>query len=79
MDEAVRRKFLFKTKGQVENDESKDYRNMVFTPMRRDKVLFSKEIYQMSPAKLIYHINSYRYKARRSGKKMNIFDSSAIK
>lgn len=61
------------------NDQSKSYRNMVFTPMRRDKVLFSREIYQMSPDKLIYHINEYRHKARRAGKKMNIFDDSAIK
>ena len=50
----------------------------MFTPMRRDKALFSREIYQMSPDKLIYHINEYRYKARRAGKKMNIFDDSGV-
>ena len=75
----MRRKFLFKPKAEVANDLSKTYRNMVFTPMRRDKALFSREIYQMSPDKLIYHINEYRYKARRAGKKMNIFDDSAIR
>ena len=79
VEESVRRKFLFKEKGRVEVDYSKGYINKVFTVARRDKELFTKEIYQMTPGQLIYHINEYRYKARRKGKKMNIFDDSAIR
>jgi len=70
---------LFKEKPHLEVDYSKGYINKAFTPRRRDGELFTHEIYQMTPAQLIYHINAYRHKARRAGKRMNIFDDSAVK
>ncbi|KAF6039878.1 hypothetical protein EB796_001801 [Bugula neritina] len=79
VEESVRRKFLFKEKPHLEVDYSKGYINKAFTPRRRDGELFTHEIYQMTPAQLIYHINAYRHKARRAGKRMNIFDDSAVK
>lgn len=77
--ESVRRKFLFKQPPHIEVDLSKDYVNKEFTAARRDKELFSRKIYEMSPGDLIFHINAYRHRARKAGKKMNIFDEEAIR
>lgn len=75
----VRRKFLFRSKPSVANDFSLDYVNKVYMSSRRDPMLFTPKIYKMNEEQLIYHINAYRHKARRKGKKMDIFDESAIR